>query len=312
MAIITAQFLAAVFTNFSAVFEDAFNASQTGVPDICQEVNSETEMESYNWLGSVPQMQQWVAERKPAGAAANNFVIRNLDWEASIEVDRNTFEDDKLHLVEPRIRDLAHEAARHPRQLAFSLLTGGFTSKGWDGLNFFSDHSNGGKVWLNNNLAAIALNSTNYGTAIATLRGAKDDRGRPLDPDLSPKNTQLIVGPLLQEVALQILHSDFTVGPAAASGGGGAGTLAANIWKGSAAPEVTAYIKDHSWFVTYNGRAGSRPFIFQWRKKPQFTALMDPNSSEVVFMRKKYYYGADSRYNVGYGFFPFAVGSSVA
>lgn len=312
MAVITQQFLAAVFTNFVATFQSVFLQSEVGVPDFCEEVTSATEMESYNWLGSGPRMRQWTDERQPNGATSNNFAIRNLDWEASVEIDRNTFEDDKLHLVKPLIAGLAHEAARHPRQLAFSLLIGGFTAKAWDGINYFADHSNGGKVWLNNNLAAVALNDASYGTAIQTLRAALDDRGRPLDPDLSSKKTLLVVGPKNEETARTLLNSEFIASPGPMAGGTVAGTLAANVWRNSASLLVSAYITDHSWFVVHTGNPGARPFIFQWRKKPQMTQLTNPNTSEAVWRRKKFFYGADSRYNVGYGNFAFAVGSQVA
>ncbi len=315
MAVITPQFLAAVFTNFVATFQDMFLKSQTGVPDFCQEVESTTAEESYNWLGSGPRMRQWTDERKPTGATSNNFAIRNLDWEASFEVDRNTFEDDKLNLIKPLIAGLAHEAARHPRELAFTLLTGGFgtvSGKAWDGKKFFDDHSNGGKVWLKNDLGGIALDQIGFGTAIATLRASKDDRGRPFDPELSPKTLKLVVGPLLEQTARSLLNSEFIIGPSPVGASGGAGTLASNVWKGAADLEVAAYITDHSWFLVYTGNPAARPFIFQWRKKPQMTQLVNPNSSEEVFKRKKYLYGADSRYNVGFGNFACAVGSSVA
>lgn len=312
MAVITQQFLAAVFTNFVATFQTVFLQSEVGVPEFCEDVTSTTDMESYNWLGSGPRMRQWNDERQPTGATSSNFSIRNLDWEASIEIDRNTFEDDKLHLTKPLIAGLAHEAARHPRELAFSLLSKGFTTAAWDGANFFADHTGGKSKWLNNNLGGVALTDTNYGTAIKTLRSALDDRGRPLDPALTPKNTQLVVGPANEETARMLLNSEFIASPGPISGGGIAGTLAKNVWQNSASLLVSAYITDHSWFLIYAGNPGARPFIFQWRKKPQMTQLTNPNTSEAVWRRKKFFYGADSRYNVGYGNFAYAVGSSLA
>lgn len=45
-----------------------------------------------------------------------------------------------------------------------------------------------------------------------------------------------------------------------------------------------------------------KPFIFQERKKPRFEAKTDPKTSDSVFMSNKYMYGADARFNVGYGF----------
>lgn len=312
MAVITQQFLAAVFTNFVAAFQTAFLQAQTGLPDFVDEVTSETEAESYNWLGSGPRMREWTDERKTVGAGQHNFTIRNKDWEASFEVDRNTFEDDKLNLIKPLVNGLAHEAARHPRELAFSQVISGFTGLAWDGNAFFSDHTGGKNVWLNNNLGALALTSVNWGTAIKTLRAALDDRGRPMDPDLGAKTLKLVVGPANEEVARQLLNSDYTIGPAAASGGGGAGTLATNVWKGSATLEVTSYITDLKWYAIYGGTPGARPFIFQWRKKPQMTQLVNPNTTDSVFNRKKFKYGADSRYNAGFGNFAAAVASSKA
>ena len=51
-----------------------------------------------------------------------------------------------------------------------------------------------------------------------------------------------------------------------------------------------------------------RPIIFQQRKALQFVSR-DRIDDENVFMRKKFLYGADARYNVGYGFWQFAYGS---
>jgi len=312
MAIITQQFLAGVMTNFSAIFNNIFMTSQTGVPSLCLEVDSTSESENYNWLGGHPRMREWIDERRPSGTNANNFMIRGRDWEASMEVDRNVFLFDKLNLVKPRIAGLAHEAQRHPRELALSLLTAGFTSKAWDGKNYFDDHSNGGKVWLNNNLGGISLDATGMATAVATLRAAKDDKGRPLDPQLSAANLFLAVGPKQEANGRTLLNSEFYVGAAGGGAGGGAGTLAKNIWQGFATLLPTAYITDNSWFLVSIGEADARPLIFQWNKKPELTQLTNPNTSEAVFMRKKFFYGADSIYNAGYGNFAQAVGSKVA
>jgi len=51
-----------------------------------------------------------------------------------------------------------------------------------------------------------------------------------------------------------------------------------------------------------------RPFIFQNRKSPVFTSMVDLND-ENVFMRNEYRFGIDSRSNVGFGFWQQAYGS---
>jgi len=315
MAIITQQFLAAVFTNFSAFFQNVFTTSQVGVPSLCLETESTTAAESYNWLGSHPRVREWTDERKPTGMTSSNYTIRARDWEASIEVDRDEFLFDKLGLVKPRISGLAHEAQRHPRELSYSLLAGGFAAKAWDGKNFFADHTKavpGGTAWLNNNLGAIALDANGMKTAFATLRGANDDRGRPFDFPLAAGNTRLIVGPKQEANARTLLNSEAYVGAASGGAVGPSATFATNIWKGIAELDVTAYITDNSWFLAFIGDADARALIFQWHKKPELSQLTNPNTSDAVFMRKKYYYGTDAIYNVGYGNFAQIVGSSVA
>ncbi|VWX62580.1 Mu-like prophage major head subunit gpT family protein [Sphingorhabdus sp. 109] len=61
------------------------------------------------------------------------------------------------------------------------------------------------------------------------------------------------------------------------------------------------------WFLIDDSRA-LKPVIFQERKKAQFVA-MDNLTDENVFRRKKFQYGVDARYNVGFGFWQYAYGS---
>ncbi|RHW17195.1 hypothetical protein D1610_11640 [Sphingomonas gilva] len=61
------------------------------------------------------------------------------------------------------------------------------------------------------------------------------------------------------------------------------------------------------WFLIDDTRA-LKPVIFQKRKAPQWVALDRPDD-ENLFMRKKFVYGVDARYNVGFGFWQFAWGS---
>ncbi len=65
---------------------------------------------------------------------------------------------------------------------------------------------------------------------------------------------------------------------------------------------------DTAWFLLCTKRP-IKPMIYQQRKKAKFvskTAETDDN----VFLSKKFYYGADSRGNAGFGFWQMAVGST--
>jgi len=61
------------------------------------------------------------------------------------------------------------------------------------------------------------------------------------------------------------------------------------------------------WFLIDDSRS-LKPVIFQEREKPNFVSLDNP-TDENVFMRKKYLYGVEARYNVGFGFWQYAYGS---
>lgn len=55
-----------------------------------------------------------------------------------------------------------------------------------------------------------------------------------------------------------------------------------------------------------------KPLIFQDRKSAEFIAHTDPRTSDHVFMKKEFVYGADARCNVGFGFWQMAYASNAA
>jgi phage major head subunit gpT-like protein len=77
----------------------------------------------------------------------------------------------------------------------------------------------------------------NYGAARAAMRSIKTDGGLPFGALVDPASTYLVVPPSLEEVARQLLHSEFMVGT-----GGSASVPTSNIWKGSAQLIVSEYL----------------------------------------------------------------------
>jgi phage major head subunit gpT-like protein len=80
-------------------------------------------------------------------------------------------------------------------------------------------------------------NPTNYGAARAAMRSIKTDAGVPFGALTDPKSAYLVVPPSLEEVARQLLHSDFLVGAGASSS-----VPTSNIWKSSAELIVSEYL----------------------------------------------------------------------
>jgi phage major head subunit gpT-like protein len=80
-------------------------------------------------------------------------------------------------------------------------------------------------------------NPSNYGAARAAMRSIKTDAGTPFGALASRKNIYLLVPPVLEEVASQLLHSDFMVGAGASSS-----VSTGNIWKNTAELVVSEYL----------------------------------------------------------------------
>ena len=80
-------------------------------------------------------------------------------------------------------------------------------------------------------------NPSNYGAARAAMRSIKTDAGTPFGALASRKNIYLLVPPALEEVASQLLHSDFMVGTGTSSS-----VSTGNIWKNTAELVVSEYL----------------------------------------------------------------------
>jgi phage major head subunit gpT-like protein len=78
---------------------------------------------------------------------------------------------------------------------------------------------------------------SNYGSARAAMRSIKTDAGLPFGALTSPNDVYLVVPPALEEVASQLLHSDFMVGT-----GGSSSVTTSNIWKSTATLIVSEYL----------------------------------------------------------------------
>ena len=80
-------------------------------------------------------------------------------------------------------------------------------------------------------------NPANYGAARAAMRSFTTDGGQPFGALSSRKGVYLVVPPSLEEVARQLLHSDFMAGA-----GASASVATTNIWKNSADLIVSEYL----------------------------------------------------------------------
>jgi phage major head subunit gpT-like protein len=285
-------------TGYRAIFKKALGDAFDEQPlyrDIATQFNSETDRESYNWLGANPTMSEWKDARKLKDLDAYDYTLINKHYEGTIAVKRDTYEDDKYGMIAPRVAGLANRAVRHWNQSVVSQLDDGATLLAFDGLPFFDDgdaRSLGSSGAINNILSgAYSGSETEIRNALAAAYAAmvnfKDDKGVPMGliPDTIVCSPTMLI-PLRQALLPAVAG---TTRPEA-------GIFSAD--RIFASP----YIDDDAdnWYVLCTKAIEVRPLIFQLRKQPEFISVEDPKQDHV-FMYNEFLYGVDDRFATGYG-----------
>lgn len=296
MAITTQHISKFLEAGLKTLFFNAFEDAPRNYDKIATVVPSTRDRETYAWLSALPSMREWIDERVLKEVSEYDFTIENKNWELTLSVDRNAIEDDQYGAVKTKVSAMGEEASRHIDELVFTLLTDGFFTPCYDGVSFFSDSHPTGDT-TQSNIGVSELSAESYATARTEMMSIIDGEGKPLGivPDT------LIVPPGLEETARMILNSDYYP-----SGG----ETITNPWKDSAELIVSPYLTDeNNWYLLCTKRA-VKPIILQMRRELTFSALEE--NSERGFMHREFLYGADARYNVGFGLWQLAFGSQVA
>jgi len=289
--IVTSDLLAALTTNYRVVFKKSLAEQANNFLDyqkVATVFNSETDKETYNWLGEHPSLEEWKDQRQINGLRNWNYTLTNKQYESTIGIDRNTIEDDKYGMYMPRIQGLASAALRAFNEKIFSHLDD--NGNAYDGTAMFADTRTIGDSGNIDNLLSGAYSASaaeiraGLAAAIVAMANFQDDRGKPmnLEPDAivcSPTMYIPIRDALLPGVAGTVRpESDFVK----------------NIIK---SPWVDADSLD--WYVLCT-TAEVKPLIFQNRKSPTFDSVTNPKDS-YVFLNKKFLFGVDARFEVGFG-----------
>ncbi len=139
--IVNESSLRSLFTGFKTAFSQAFDGTPNTYQTIAMEAPSGTSEENYGWLGQFSRMRQWVGDRVIRNLMVHTYVIKNLDFEDTIAVPRNSIADDRIGVFKPLISEMGRNAKQHPDQMVYSLLASGFNRACYDGQYFFdSDH----------------------------------------------------------------------------------------------------------------------------------------------------------------------------
>lgn len=289
--------LPGVKTEFMKAYKDAPMDWQR----VATTVNSTLSVETYAWLGQSPQVREFIGERVPKGLSEFGFTLKNRKWENTLAVDRDDLEDEQYGQIKIRAGQLGNKAAQHRNILTWQLFAAGATNVCYDGSNFFDTTHTENQSGTQVNKGTTALSATSYGAARALMMGFKDDTGILI----GIRPTLLIVSPQNEQVARQILTSDFVVSDTVAA-------AQSNIWKGTAELLVVPWLTDsNDWFLVDDTQF-IKPMIFQVKEEMSLKYLDGSSDSERAFMRDEFLYGTRARYNVGYGDWRPAFGSIVS
>lgn len=283
-------------------FFNRFDAATTNFQDLSTRIQSNSDIETYKWLGTIPRMREWGTGRVAKGLRTESYSVENLKYEATLEVDRDEIADDKTGQIRIRISELAQRAATHKDFLISQLLINGETAgfNSYDGVSFFNDsHVSGSSGSQDNLLTETAVDPDNpttdefkaaLKTAIGSMTAFKDDQGEPIS--ISATALVCVVPTTMFLTALEAVNATVV-------------STTSNVLVGAARIISFPWLTDLSKWYLLKTDGVIRPFIFQDREPVEFTALTE--DSDEGFRREKFLYGVRARYRLAFGYWQFAV-----
>lgn len=140
-------------TMFSNAFQAGLTKAQADHAIIATEIPSTTAINTYAWLGSFPQMRQWIGAREAQGLSDfRAYQLENKPYEITVKVPVEAIEDDQFGLYAPIAEEMGYAVRQHPGRLVFQALYNGAEAESlcYDGKPFFAtDHPKDGTAWSN-------------------------------------------------------------------------------------------------------------------------------------------------------------------
>lgn len=287
--------------------------------DLTTRIDSDNDIETQKFLGMLPAMREWGTGRLARGLITEEYVVKNLKYEMTLEVDRDEVSDDKTGQIRMRIGEMGLRAGHHKDFLLSQLLLNGATTgfNSYDGVSFFNDaHVSGDSGSQDNKLTTdvgtVAGSDlfpepdsatlwgpntaiTAYNNAVAAMMEFVDDRGENMHRGMEGMTVVCSfkkLGTFLTAFNLQ--------------GGQGRegtpGTTPVSIPRVIAMPELTSA---SVWYLLKLDGVVIKPFVFQDREPIEFN--QQEQNSESGFMQEVYRYGVRARYRMTYGYWNNAI-----
>lgn len=133
--------LDSLFKGYSAKYRDSYNKTPAYWDKVAMKMPSDGRDQTYGFLGTFPNLREWIGPRVVNGLSAHGFTITNKKFESTVEISRDDIADDRYGIFGPLFEEMGLAAKVHPDQLIFGLLAAGFTTNAYDGQSFFdTDH----------------------------------------------------------------------------------------------------------------------------------------------------------------------------
>lgn len=280
--------------------------------------DSDQAEETYGWLGLPPVMREWIGERSAKQLVEEGMIIRNRDYEATLEFHRRDMRREKFGLIQKRIAGLAERAKAHWAQLLTPLLINGDTSAStygvrstYDGVNFFGATHRGSQ----NNVVGISGVSSNRPTvaqaqegllqAVERLASFQDEHDEPINETM--QSLVVICPPsILGAVAAAISNATIQ------GTGSGVDNVLTNLGKTWSVADNARLASVTGW-GTGTGRAlvvcrtdsTMKALIRQEEEGVQIGSTA--TGSEEEFKVNRHLYGISASRGVGYGLWEHAI-----
>lgn len=292
--------------NIRTEFFKRLNNAEAGswASRIAMNFSSDRETENYKWLASVAQMREWLGSRHQKRVRDEAYDLRNVQYEATMDVPIPDQRRDKTGQIMLRVQELAVRAATHWEKLLSTLIIAGEVSLCYDGQAFFdTDHVSGASGTQTNDLTVTEVPSANVSDTSAPtatelskifvemvqhMYSFKDDSGEPINQNAMAFDIMIPV-PFMAN-AMTALSAQFLASGVSnvAMGSGFKFNLIVN-------PRLTWTTQ----LAMFRSDGAMKPFIMQ-NETPILTKFQGAGS-DVEFRDNTHLFGIDVSRAAGYG-----------
>ncbi len=285
-----------ILRDLTAKFDKAARTAKPFYPRLTMRSKSNGFDEKYGMLGDVPQVREWLGNRRAKELRAATYTLTNRLWELTLNLEKDNLADDRMGFYDTLMEDTGSRAATHPDKLLFDTIVAAESAPCFDSQYFFdTDHAFGDSGTQDNDLTYDASSTSNVTVdeckaaseaAILKMLGYKDDQGEPLNAPIVDRLSDIMIVVPLPLRANMIKAYEASVNA----------TGATNVVIDKPVIICSPYLTSGVKFYTFNLGGAIKPFIFQAREPLSrgMKGLDDLERKDVLFMTR-------ARYAIGYG-----------